>query len=59
MAYHALGRYNEALVEYTKSIELNPQNAYAYKCRGMAYNALGKYNEERVEYNKAKQLELK
>jgi tetratricopeptide (TPR) repeat protein len=34
---HNAGNYNGAIKEYTKSIELEPQNAFAYIMRGTAY----------------------
>ena len=41
---HKEGRYDEAIKEYTKAIELDPNYAIAYAERGQAYFKLGQYD---------------
>jgi len=36
-----LGRYIESICDYSKAIELNPEESYLYLFRGMAYEFLG------------------
>jgi hemerythrin len=37
LRYGNLGNTQQAIKDYSKSIELNPQDAKAYACRGIAY----------------------
>jgi len=51
------GLHDEAIKEYTKSIELNPNNALAYYHRGIAYDELGEYEEVIADYTKAIEID--
>lgn len=48
--------YNEAVVAYTKAIELAPVYALAYNGRGAAYHNLKQYREAVRDYSKAIEL---
>ena len=49
----------EAIRDYNKAIELDPNNVDAYGNRGDAYVKLGKYEEAIRDYNKAIELDPK
>ena len=49
-------KYTEAVKEYTKAIELNPEYFEAYGNRGNAYADLGRYKEAIRDYNKVIEL---
>jgi len=49
--------YNEAIADYNKAIELDPDWPYAYNVRGAAYYALGEKQLAARDYNKF--IELK
>ncbi len=51
-----LDKYKEAITNYDKAIELNPQLAIAYNNRGTENAALHKYKEAIEDYNKAIEL---
>ena len=40
-----LGRFEEAIEDYSKAIELDPDNPHAFNNRGCAYSGLGLYSE--------------
>lgn len=42
--------------QYNKTLQLDPQDADAYICRGMAYNTLGNYETAILDFNKAIEL---
>jgi predicted AlkP superfamily phosphohydrolase/phosphomutase/Tfp pilus assembly protein PilF len=52
-ALGALGRYDEALVQLDRAIELDPLNAEAYHNRGLVYERQGKRGEALAEYRTA------
>lgn len=56
-AYIDLKKYNEAIADFTKALELKPDYAEAYLNRGTVYDELKKYNEAIADYSKA--IELK
>ena len=47
------GNYQGAIADYTKAIEINPQNATAYNNRGSAKDDLGDYQGAIDDYDKA------
>ena len=53
LTYYNLEKYNEAIADYSKAIELKPDYADAYINRGNAYCNLNKYDEALADYNKA------
>jgi len=44
--YYKLKRYEEALTDYTRAIELDPEEAWFYNDRANAYIALEKYEDD-------------
>ncbi len=55
-AKHKLEDYTGAIEDYSKTIKLNPQNAYAYNNRGNAKEALKDYKGAIEDCNKAIKL---
>ncbi len=51
-----LEKYEEAIEDYTRAIDLNPQYAEAYNNRGIANRHLVKFEEAIEDYNKAIKL---
>lgn len=51
-----LGRYEEAIKDCSKAIELKPDYPNAYYNRGISKNVLGKYSEAIDDFNKAIEL---
>jgi tetratricopeptide (TPR) repeat protein len=54
--YSGLKRYERAIEDYNKAIELNPKYAGAYYNRGLAYRKLKRYERAIEDYNKAIEL---
>ena len=55
-AYHDLGKYELAIQDNNKAIELNPNYFEAYSNRGLAYSYLGQKERAIQDYNKAIQI---
>ena len=51
------GNYNAAISDYSQAIELNPQNAIAYRNRGTAYANLKEYSRASNDFSKVIELE--
>ena len=52
----ALDKYKEALADYDRAIELNPDDAVAYSNRGIAKSELGQYEAAFTDYDAAIRL---
>lgn len=52
-AFDSLGKYQAAINDYTKSLQLNPYHEKTYYNRGNAYRSLGLYNEAIKDYSAA------
>ena len=52
-------KYNEAIADYSKAIEIKPNKDQAYYNRGIAYYILEKYNEAIADYSKAIEIDPK
>jgi spermidine synthase len=50
--YGMHGQYQQAIINFSKAIELNPNYAMAYNNRGYAYNRLGHYQLAIKDFNK-------
>ena len=50
-------KYEEAIKNYNKSIDLDPNNSYAYNNRGLTKNNLEQYFDAVKDYDKAIELE--
>lgn len=59
MAYTNKGMYDEAIAEFTKTLEINPKNVIAYYNRGLAYQKKGKLDKAIYDYNKAIEINPK
>ena len=57
LALNSSGRYSQAVPEYDKAIQLNPNFAPAYNNRGAAYNKMGSYETAIADCNKAIELD--
>ena len=55
-AYCDQGEFDEAIQEFTKAIELDPEYALAYNNRGVAYDEKGEYDKAIADCNKAIEL---
>ncbi len=51
--YGQQGRFDDAIAEYSKAIELDPNFAEAYSNRGNAYRALGEIQRAIADYAEA------
>ena len=50
------GRYEEAIAEFSKAIELDPEYALTYCSRGIAYNVLNRKSEAIADFEKCIEL---
>lgn len=48
--------YGYAIADLTRAIELNPDYAEAYSCRGVSYNATGEHDLAIADFNRAIEL---
>ena len=48
--------YEMAIYDYTKALEINPNEAEIYNNRGVAYSKLTKYDEAIADYTKALEI---
>jgi tetratricopeptide (TPR) repeat protein len=53
VTYANLGRYDEALADHTRAIDLDPAYATAYSNRGLTYKNLGRYDEALADFTRA------
>jgi tetratricopeptide (TPR) repeat protein len=51
-----MGRYDEALADLTRAIELDPSYAGYFALRGQAYQATGNYDESLADFTRATEL---
>jgi len=51
--YRELGRYNEAMADTERAIELNPEYYFAYYSRGLLYEELGKARKSKADFEYA------
>lgn len=55
--YSDKGKWNEAIVEYTKAIEIAPDLIKAYNNRAVAYTEKGDYDKAIIDCNKVIQMD--
>ena len=53
LAYDNQGRYDQAIANYSRAIELNPDYVSAYYNRGNAYDNQGRYHQAIADYSRA------
>jgi GlpG protein len=60
-AYHAQAgrRYQDALELYTRVLQIDPRNAWAYYNRGGVYYALGEFENAKADVEMARKLDPK
>eukprot|EP00761_Pharyngomonas_kirbyi_P009358 gb/GECH01009374.1/.p1 GENE.gb/GECH01009374.1/~~gb/GECH01009374.1/.p1 ORF type:complete len:252 (+),score=24.63 gb/GECH01009374.1/:1-756(+) len=51
------GKYKLAIEDYTKAIQLNPENVAAYNNRGFAYRKVNQYDKAINDYSKALEIQ--
>ncbi len=51
--YRYLEKYDEAIRDYSKAIEINPRSAVAYSNRAGTYDYLKQYDKAYADYTKA------
>ena len=56
MTYHVLGEYQEALCDYARAIEMNPERAKFYHSRGITHRRLFEWENAVAAYDKAIEL---
>ena len=56
IAYGDLGKYEQAIRDYNKAIELDPQYANTYYNRGILYQTLDKITEAEADFKKYEEL---
>ena len=59
MTYVEKGEYGEAIKDYSKAIELDPDDADVWNDRGDAYTKLGNEAKAKADYLKAEELKAK
>jgi len=52
-----LGEYQKAIDDYTRAIELGPEDAWPYNSRGNAYDELGQYQKAIDDYTRAIEID--
>ena len=50
-------RYDEALADYSRAIELDPEEAWVIASRGETYRAMGRYDQALADYDRAIELD--
>ena len=55
--YQHLEQYEDALADFTKVLELQPDNAHAYFRRAFAFKSLGKFEEAAEDFEKSRSLQ--
>jgi len=55
--YRLLGKYEEALADFHRAVELNSDDAWALALRGESYRLMGKYEEALSSLNRAIELQ--
>ena len=52
-----MGRYDEALADLNRAIELDPSRDWIIADRGETYRAMGRYDEALADFNRAIELD--
>jgi len=53
------GQNEQAILDFNKGIELDPNNYRAYRLRGAAYSKIGEYDKAISDLDKADELKSK
>ena len=57
MAYNDKDKFDLAVADFTRVIEIKPTDAHAYDARGMAYGNKGEYDLAVADYSKAIEID--
>ncbi len=52
-----MGRYGEALADFNRAIELDPDSTWLMVRRGQTYQAMDRYEEALADFNRAIELD--
>ena len=55
-SFHISNQYEEAIMAYTRVLDINPLNAKAYNSRGIAWAKKGNHDRAIADYNKALEI---
>jgi len=58
-SYLSMGKYDQAISDFNKAMEIKPRDALAYYLRGKAYYFKKEYDKSWGDINKAQELGLK
>ena len=53
-SYAKQTKYTEAIMDYTRVIELDPSNAHAYHNRGISYDKVGDFEKAIADFTKVR-----
>ncbi len=56
LAYYEQGQYEQAIADYDRAIDLNPDYALAYYNRGLAYKQQGQYERAIADFERCLEL---
>ena len=59
ISYERLAHYNEAIKDFTRVIEIDPDNANAYFNRGCCYDSIGELDLAISDYSVALELDMR
>ena len=59
ISYERLGHYKEAIKDFTRVIEIDPDNANAYFNRGCCYDSVGELDLAISDYSVALELDMR
>ncbi len=55
-AYGSLGKFDQAIADFSEAIKINPEYYLTYPLRGLAYRSSGKYEEALADFSRAIEL---
>jgi tetratricopeptide (TPR) repeat protein len=59
MCCEQLGQYDKAIVDYTRALEVNPANSFAYYNRGITKDRMGDFEGAVADFSSAIALDPK
>ena len=59
ISYERMGQYKEAIKDFTRVIEIDPDNANAYFNRGCCYDSVGELDLAISDYSVALELDMR
>lgn len=57
ISYDKLGHFEEAVLDFNKVIQLDPNNSVAYFNRGSTYDSMGAHDQAISDFGKALELD--